>query len=164
MKKRILMLIVLFGIGFVLSGCLASQDKVFTIDDLQITLTDDFKETDQDEGFTAYFESNTIGVAIMKETFASLEVIDLNSESTIEEYIAAVQSAGNVSYEIQNKDNITYFTYESEIDGTNFYYMTAFYKGNDAFWIVNLFCEETNKSELENSLMNFAKSVKFIKE
>ena len=74
MKKKVLMLIVLVGMCFSLSGCLDAKKEEFAVDDLRITLTDEFKETDQDEGFTAYFESDDTGVAIVKETYSALEV------------------------------------------------------------------------------------------
>lgn len=162
MKKKVLMLIVLVGMCFSLSGCLDAKKEEFAVDDLRITLTDEFKETDQDEGFTAYFESDDTGVAIVKETYSALEVLDLNSDTTIEEYIAVVQSAGGTDYEVHNENNINYFTYESEIDGINYYYMTAFYKGTDAFWIVKLFCEANDKEALQSKFVDYAQSVSFV--
>ena len=46
MKKKVLMLIVLVGMCFSLSGCLDAKKEEFAVDDLRITLTDEFKETD----------------------------------------------------------------------------------------------------------------------
>ena len=140
---------------FALVGCTANE-KVFDKGDFKITLTDEFKE-DSHETVTYFFLSNKIGVSALRESFDDLAIVGLDSESSLEEYTNAVLRANEKNSEFKKEDNFYYFTYDSEVDGTTYHYLSALFKGENNFWLVNFFGLKNN---LEKTFLEYARTIK----
>lgn len=154
MKKLLLSLIALSFI-FSLTGCV--KEKKFKKEDFEITLTEEFEEKEQ-EKMTYFFKSDSVGVAILKEKFENLKIIELDENSPLEDYKNIVVRKSKNSNVKKEKD-FYYYSYISTINNVTYYYFTAMFKGKDAFWLVNFFTLKENAKKLEKEFLKYAKSV-----
>lgn len=133
-----------------------ADPKTFEKDGFKITLTEGFEEADDDELFASY-EAKTAAVGVFSEAFADFEGAE---DLTVEEYAALVQKSNDrEGLEIKEGDGYIYMEYTDTVDGEETYYMVAIYKGEDAFWCVNLCTPEANKEEYEETFEKWAESV-----
>lgn len=157
MKKRGLF-ICLFCLLLVLStGCslLTPSPKTFSSNGLTIELTSAFKESDM-EGFLVSFESNTVLVMGIKEEFSLVK----EYAEDLESYAELVVEVNGVDSEVVKEKGLTYFVYEATADGQDFTYIGVVYEGSDAYWLVNLVCQSSKYSNLKDTMLQYAASVK----
>lgn len=161
--KRLLALVcaLVFALG-ILAGCSVSLKEYDTGAGMTITLPGSFVQKDLD-GQTAYFESPTAVVTVLKETFDELQGVglDLNSDSTVEEYGQIVIDGNGLEGSLDDKDGVKCFEYEQEVSGTDFSYLGTVTKGPDAFWLVQFACETKNYDKFQSDFIEWAKSMKF---
>jgi hypothetical protein len=110
-------------------------------------------------GFLAYLENDEAGITVAEETFTDLEAIGLNSESTLEDYAAAVMASNDTEYELNNAEDYIYFYYDSTVDGTDYHYMAALFKGNDEFYLINFFCFAEDSEKYDSIFKNWADTI-----
>lgn len=145
----------------VLVGCqVKAKDKTYTSHGLTITMQEGFVEKEI-VAATVYYVSIDAVVMAIKEDFTSLEAIGINSSSSIDDYADAVLKNNGVDYNIQKEDGITYFTYEKEVSGKQYFYLSQVTKADDSFWLLNFMCDVKDKSKYEPLFKKWAKSVKF---
>lgn len=121
------------------------EEKTYSNSGFTITMEDGFYEKDY-IGATFYYESQNAGISVVKETFEDLSSLEIDENVSLEEYAELVSYVNETDNEYQKlNDQILYYTYDNTASGKNYSYMTAVTKGNTAFWIINLFCEEDNK-------------------
>ena len=99
-------------------------------------------------------------IAFHKLTEA-VKAVGIDQNSTVEDYAKAVLANNQVDYEIQTKDDLTYFTYENEANGKTFFYLSSLYKADDAFWLINFACDKNNRDKYETLFLKWASTVKF---
>lgn len=135
--------------------------KTYSSNGFTIDLPTDFYEKSL-ASTTAYFESQTAIVTALKEEFSSLEVVNIGTNSTVDEYAKAVAQNNNITIDLKeiSDTDYKYFTYEKSNAGKNFYYMGVVLKGDDSFWLVNFACEKSKKSEYHEKFINWAKTIK----
>lgn len=135
--------------------------KEYTKDGFSITLEGNFEEKEQ-KNFDIYYESLTSFVAVLKEDFDSLKLIELDENSTLEEYGKAVLKSNNLSdKELHDLDGkYKYFEYDATMDKEKFYYIGVVTKGSDSFWLINFCSEYKNKDEFKDKFINWAKTIK----
>ena len=63
--------------------------------------------------------------------------------------------------EVIVKDDITYFTYEKEVNGKKYFYLASVHKSTDAFYLVQYICLSKNKEKYEPKFLTWDKTVKF---
>ena len=90
-----------------------------------------------------------------------MEAIGINSSSSIDDYADVVLKNNGVDYNIQKEDGITYLTYEKEVSGKQYFYLSQVIKADDSFWLLNFCCDDKDKSKYEPLFKKWAKSVKF---
>lgn len=167
-KKGLVILIFAMVIGFAVgflatSGILKSPQKpeTFTVDNMKITLTDEFAAVDN-QGFDAIFASNTTGVFVLKESFSFLEDSEI---FTLEQYGQLVLENNGYSDDIvlQTTDGITYFEYvtENEESDDDLYFFVHILKASDAFWMVQFSTYESQADEMMPFFIEWAKSIEF---
>ena len=155
MKKVIASLLIVTSL-FLLTGC--ESDKEYTIDDLTITLPSSFTKDDM-TGFLAYLENDEAGITVAEETFTDLEEIGLNSESTLDDYAAAVMASNDTDYELNRTNNYIYFYYDSTVDGTDYHYMSVLLKGNDEFYLISFFCFAEDSEKYDTIFRDWADTI-----
>jgi hypothetical protein len=144
-----------------LVGCQPTvSDKTYTSHGLTITMSDGFTEKELVNA-TVYYLSNDAIFTGLKENFTDLETIGINSESTEDDYASAVLENNKADYELQKEDSLRYFTYEKEVSGKNYFYLSAVAKSNDSFWLLTFASDVKDRDKYEPLFKTWAKSVKF---
>ena len=144
-----------------LVGCQSTvSDKTYTSHGLTITMNDGFTEKELVNA-TVYYLSNDAIFMGLKENFTDLETIGINSESTEDDYASAVLENNKADYELQKEDSLRYFTYEKEVSGKNYFYLSAVAKSNDSFWLLTFASDVKDRDKYEPLFNTWAKSVKF---
>lgn len=132
----------LIGVGVssaMLSGVpQVSAAKTFDCQGLQITLTEDFAETSA-EGYTACYSAGETAVFLLREDFTAREGF---GELSLEDYGAMVLASNGFdqSVSLKTENGLTTFAQvltDAET-GADFYYYCGLYKGQDAFWMVQV--------------------------
>ena len=163
MKNKIIFVVVFliaFMIGFLgIRGFFNQEkEKTFDLDGFHITLTDQFQEEEM-EGVTVYLVSDHVGIAAYQESFTDLEIVGLNGDSTLDEYMQVVIQNNGGNEEIRHENDLTYVEYEEGIDGETYYYFVTVFKGEDSFWVVNFFSLADNKNTYRNDFIKWAQSI-----
>lgn len=164
MQKKRMGAILLVMCCILLGGCFskAVKQKDYTSHGFNIKMDEGMTEKDV-MSTTATFMNNEAVVTALKEEFTLLETIGLSKDSKIEDYMEVIIENNKVDSEPKEKDGIHYIEYEKAVSGKNYYYVSAFYKSDDAFWLVNFACEKTNKKEYQETFLKWAKTVTFSK-
>lgn len=148
---KVIVFVVVFIASFILGKALMGgfdsevAEKTYSNSGFTITMEDGFYEKDLITA-TFYYESQNAGVAVIKEYFEDLSSLEIGSESSLEDYAELISYINEFDNQYEKlNDQIMYYTYDKTISGKDYSYMTAVTKGSNAFWVINLFCEEKNK-------------------
>lgn len=154
----ILLLVVL------LTGCsfLKEEEKTYKVNGIKITMANDMIEKDL-VSQTAYLEGNEVIFTALKETLTDLNQVGITEESSLKDYANLILTGNKLDAKLieDETNNITYFTYEKEISGKNFYYLASVYKTNDAFWLTNIACEKKNEEKYKDKFLKWASTIEF---
>lgn len=160
--KKYLKYFSLLLVGVLLTGCAFLEDeKTYEVNGIKITMANDMVEKDL-VSQTAYLEGDEVIFTALKESFTDLSQVGITEESTLKDYANLILTGNKLdSKVIEDANNVTYFTYEKEISGKDFYYLASVYKANDAFWLVNFACEKKNVNEYKDKFLKWASTVEF---
>lgn len=152
------------------TGCdLFVSDKDFTKDGLTITLTNRFEE-DPEQAATldcnACYTSSSMAVVTIEVPFAMLGVSagEISLDEYCELFREGLVTEGTLKdvSELTHENGLTYLTCIStedpEVDTMCF---MVFYETDDAFWVVELDCNESTYEKLKDTMIKYAKSVRF---
>lgn len=152
----------------VVAGIVASSAKpavgephTYYIDDMQITLTQDFAEFDA-QGYERAFDSEHVALMILQEEFTLMEGL---ADYTLVEYgelvLANNPNTNNSGLCMEN--GVLYFEYQkaNQEDGDNYHYIVTMYKGPDAFWLVQYIVNADEAAKYRDHIFDWAASVKF---
>jgi hypothetical protein len=96
----------------------------------------------------------------LKEAFSLQEGL---ADLTVDEYAALVHQSNSEKSptEISKENGLTSFEYSflNTEENKIYRYFTVMYKGSDAFWTVQLACEESAYEEYKPYMIEWAKSV-----
>ena len=109
--KKFLKLVTILTLLIFTTACDLSVEEEFKEDNFKITLTDNFYKQDNLNS-TYYYESSNVGVTATLEEFSELTDTGLTKESTLEDYIKAVEYANNETYEIKKGNNEKYLYFD----------------------------------------------------
>lgn len=161
--KRILALMctLVLALGL-LSGCSASLKTFDTGAGMTISLPSNFEAGDM-AGQTAYYESPTVIVTVLKETFEDLNSygLGLDADSEIADYAQILIDGYELDSGLEEIDGVSCLKYENSDSGTDVSYLATVTKGPDAFWLVQFACEKKNYEKFESDFITWAKSMKF---
>ena len=159
--KKIIAVLIAAVMVLSLAGCeLLPKEKAFSVEEMLITLTDAFTEAEF-EGYTKAFDSRKMAVFVLREDKAELNGVEIS----LDEY-AALTRVANVDRgpgEIKSEDGLTFFDYDYYgSDGTTIYsYLTVMYESDEAFWLVQFACDQTQWEKLRPEMIKYAQSVTF---
>lgn len=164
MTKKRIGIIVLMVFCVMLGGCFNAsvKQKDYSSHGFNIKMDDGMTEKDLATTTASFMSDNAI-VTALKEEFDILEAVDIDENSSIEDYAKAVIKNNKADYELKEKDGINYFEYEKAVNGKDYYYLAVVYKSDDAFWLVNFACDKSNKDEYQGKFFDWAKTVTFDK-
>ena len=116
----------------------AVEPRTFACRELQITLTQDFAETTA-PGYTACYSAGETAVFLLREEFAAMEGF---AELSVAEYGAMVLESNGFDRNVtlEEADGLTTFArvISDPATGEDFFYYCGLYKGQDAFWLVQI--------------------------
>ena len=138
----------------------AAAPKTFTAEEMSITLTKEFSETDAGD-FTAVFESNEAVVLAVKEPFSLGEGF---GDLTLDEYVdIAISSNGIKNAEKKDLGGVPGFTYTYDNPNNNesYKYYVYTYKLGDAFWMIQFASLEKDAEKLAPQFAEWAKTISF---
>ncbi len=154
-----------FVVGFI--NGLSSDEKLlepetFSVDNMQITLIQEFVEVPYDD-FDAAYQTTDMLVLVVKE---SKPIAEGYEDLTLEEYaellITGQENSGLVCSDLKNENGLCYFEYQATIDEETYYYKDYAYESNDAFWNITFICyNEDALVANTNSISEWASSVTF---
>lgn len=157
--KRIISVVLLLAMVLTFAGC-SVKDKVFTCEELSVTLTEEYFETEM-EGYNACFDSANVAVFVLKEEFNLMEGFE---DYTLEQYANLVMQANSArNPERADKDGligIKYSFFNSE-ENQNYTYWASLYKADDSFWMVQFVCKAEEYEKYESYFVERAKTVTF---
>ena len=162
--KRIVALILFAVTVFTFTACNNITDEVFEKEGFSITLTSEFLEKEYENYFASYDSKNILTVVI-KEPFSSLEG---SADYTLDRYAELMKASctkDNITpSEIVKADGVTYFEYSAfNKEKASYKYLTAMYKGDDAFWTVQFAVALSDYEGFKLQILEYAKSVKVTK-
>ncbi len=145
---------------FTLTGC----SKEFKKAGITITLDSSFHES-ENVAFQVVYLSNKFGFSGNGESKSELVTSNI---ATLEEYSKAVLEVAKKDdlvmenvYEEGNKISFQYAFFTQDVEGRNFRYMIITKEGKDKFYVMNLWCLESNfNDKTKTKMMDWAKSIK----
>ena len=147
--------------GLLSGGSASAQLQTFEAQGLQLSLTEDFTETNVD-GYTASYASQDAAVFLLRENFSLKEGVEALS---LEEYGAMVLANNSFgqSTALRSEEGLTVFDYEftGPNTGSTYYYYTVLCKGPDAFWVVQFSTLAENARENLSFFKYCAKQISF---
>ncbi|MBQ7335724.1 MAG: hypothetical protein IJW92_04570 [Clostridia bacterium] len=163
-RKFTLVLAACLVLTALLCGCSLFEEKaeVFTSGNMSITLTNRFSESDQEGCEAIYSSLEGKVVVVIKETFDDLRDLGCDESSTASDYARLVIDVHEMSdTAVKEKDGVTYYTYESDVDGVSYSYLATVHKSGDAFWLIQFASTTENYAKFEETFFTYAKSVQF---
>jgi len=134
------------------------REKAFSKAGMTITLNDSFVEKEL-VAYTAYFESKTTAVLVVKEEFYFLEQLGLPTDISLYEYGKKVGENNYLEYDVTIKDGLAFSEFNNTVNGKDFSYLAVFFRGDDAYWVVQFTCESKNYGKYSGDFFKWAKSV-----
>ena len=142
-------------------GRIGNAPKTFSVSEMSITLTEQFKETPTDQ-YTARYDSAEASVMVVKRKFTALGKLQ---GCTLREYAQLMLETNRPddSLTLQTQDGLTYFEQE-HVQGDSqerYTYMVVIYESQKAFWMVQFITKTEKLGEYRPQFWTWAKSVTF---
>ncbi len=135
--------------------------KSFSCEGMSILLTDEFFESDMESSYTAVYDSENVAVFALKEDFSLIEGAE---DYSIEKYGEAVLTNNTLTdTQLNEKDGLTYFTYEAANPETDieYSYYSFVFKGTDAFWLIQFATLSEKEEAYSSQIFEWAKTISF---
>ena len=156
-KLSLVVMLVLLLSGMTSCGTVEERPLDFSVGGMTVTLTNRFSYSNAGE-YNACFLSDAVAVYVLKEDF---EKFSSPEEMTLTDYAEAVLANNDKNLPISVDDGIVSFSFEESIGGIVQSYYICVYRGSDAFWTIQFICEQAQKAQLDASMKEWAKSVRF---
>jgi hypothetical protein len=135
------------------NGLFAASPMTFTKEDFQITLTDEFSATEEEDFFASYTSDTAMVLAVRDDK-------SLFEDITLAEYGELVLSVNNrEGHPLTTEGDLLYFEYTDVPDGQEIYYFVVCCEGENAFWIVNFATPASNRAEFKQTFLEWAKTL-----
>ena len=164
--KRMARILSLLLVVFLLTGCSlpgsGDKEKVFTKAGVSMTLNNsflDYTNTKQnEEQYPFFYVSAEIGLMGVEETKA--ELAENFGEHTVDSYAELIIDLYQLNATVQHKDGFTYFTYETEAEGTMYTFTSVIVDAGDAFWNLQGYCATSVYSKNQETIWKFLTTAK----
>ena len=160
--KRILKISALCLILAVLLCACSVPDRVFTCQDLSITLPASFADlsgTLEDDDLDFFYMTVNTGITGYRVEKAS--VTEDTDGLTPEDYVLLMQYANGHTGKITHRSDICSYTYTADTDGEDFTYLVAVFDAEDALWVLQCYCRTAEFSKTEETIWSYLETVTF---
>lgn len=156
MKKCTILLLVLVLLCASLAGCgNETPTTTYTHDDLTLSVPADF--INLSDTFAAELDFvyglDPIAVNGLRETKATFAAYGL--DINLERYGQLLISSNKVQANLEQKDDILFFTYASN----SFTYVVTLWETEEAFWMVQAYCPTEDYSKVKSDIWEILSSV-----
>lgn len=138
----------------------SDDPKVFTVENLSITLTEQFRKTSV-EGFTGAWQTGDVMALALQEKFTLAPGIE---DYSLQQYAQLVlQANGQPEGSLKQEGGLIWFEYDwtnTEVKET-YHYFVYLYKSRDAFWLVQFATVAEDAAEYAGQIAQWAESVTF---
>lgn len=135
------------------------DEKKFTKEEMTITLTKGFKETEM-AGYTACYDSNKVAVFVLREAksdFAEIEDMSLLDYAELVRKANSSRLPSEVGFD-RSGFYFEYSAYNSE-EGKTYKYYTTLHESKEAFWLVQFAASTEDYTECKEFMIKCATSV-----
>ena len=156
MKKRTAILLLLCLILSLAACGHEAAAPSYAFDDLSIQIPEDYINLSDEEfaaGLDFLFGLDPIAVNGLREEKATFEAYGLQID--LQTYGKYLMKANNVSGELEEKDGILSFSYESG----DFTYVVTLHESQNAFWTVQAYCPTEDFPKSEEKMWQILSSV-----
>ena len=138
-----------------------AKSKVFSCEEMRITLTEEFMEEDGIDAYTGVFESANSAIFVLREDKSMLPGVDM--DKYVDLVHEANANAGREVGDVHRKDGIPLFEYEFTNPQSNatFRYYTTLFESEEAFWLVQFTCYADEYKDHVSQFHTYARSVTF---
>ncbi|MGN0435661.1 MAG: hypothetical protein ACI4D8_03415 [Wujia sp.] len=141
----------------VLCSC-SVKPKNFTVDELTITLNNNFMESKKD-GFTVYITSEDVVFSAVKEETDALEYAGYEI-SSLKDYSYEIANLNSTpSSALVDKGNYYYFTNSKTVSGAKYTYVHCMFKGENAYWVCEFVCKSKNYDKYKDVIFKWADTI-----
>ena len=130
-----------------------AKDKTFTKEDFSITLTDEFTEEQYEDMFVAY-ETNAVAVFVVRDDFSVIGNITLDEYAEL-----SLEANARTGLESHKENGYVWFSYVDTVDGEDYYYFAALYKGEKAFWAVSFTTFKDKADQYHSTFKKWAATI-----
>ena len=138
-----------------------AKDKVFTYEEMSLTLTEAFAEN-KVEGYSVAYASSEVAVFVLKEPK------ELFDDISFDEYVDGVRAAneGRGFTDLSNtekQNGLVYFDYRFTNPEQNieYRYFTTLHESADAFWLVQFVSMTKLYDQYADTFVKWAKTITF---
>ncbi|MBR4873688.1 MAG: SH3 domain-containing protein [Clostridia bacterium] len=141
---------------------LVEESKTFSVDGMNINLSDRFTAVADPTPYTAGFDSDDMAITVTKETFAILTDAGLDINMSLVTYAQTIIAGYGLTATVTEDNGQTYFLYQSPVEGGGTVSILAFvYKSADAYWLVQFLTDASAFTVEKATIFNYAASVNF---
>ena len=142
----------LFSSGMFNFGTIS--EKTFTKEGFEITLTDEFRESEL-EGFFTCYESKTAFAFVVREEK------EIFGDITLDEYADLILDANErTGLKKNEKGDFIWYSYTDTPDSQELYYLSVCCEGKDHFWVITFSTPEVNQEDFHPKFIQWAESCK----
>ena len=158
MIKRLLSLLLLLASVFAVTSC--DTDKIYGHAELEIALTEDFREFEA-ESFDAAYTNGKALVGILRISFDASFNEGVPDFLTPEQFAKFYKTATKREAEIKFHGITPYYEYSEVQDGVKNFYLASFYRSKYAYFAVIFAAPEIFSGELKNEFLSYTETVVF---
>lgn len=158
MRRRIA-LILLLSLAISLFSC--SEDTDFSHAELNIPLPDSFSRVEK-ENYDAAFTDGILVVTVSRLSFAMCYEDGIPDTMNSREFARFWTNRSEIDADLQVYGGVDFVEYKTGIDGYEYYYVSAFYRTQYAYFIVVFATASYNEDSLRSDILGYMSSVYFI--
>lgn len=155
--KCILLVIALFCSLFLVTSCKA-KEKVFSESGITVTLTNKFKELDN-QNFDVCYVSSKIGFAAIGDSKTDLDMGDNQVEEYLSKVLVVNKKTDNVELFEEDDVKFYYSIYEASAEGKTFRYLIVAKEGKDKYYTINFWTLLDDFNKYKDELFKYAKTI-----
>lgn len=140
-----------------LAGCSANP-KNFTVGNLTITLTIDFKEVSS-TAFDVYLSSNDVVFSALAESYKDLEYAGYEIGSLNDYCLEIIDLNNTPKSSLVERNNYFYFTNTNTVSGVKYTYVHCMFQGTQSYWICEFVCKSKDYKKLKDKILGWADTI-----
>ena len=150
---------IIFLTIFLITLTACSDVKTYKEKGLEITMDKGFYYKTHSQA-DVYLVKDFITFTGLKDTYASLEQLDLNIDSDVTDYMKTLFANLGNEYAIFDDEGLKYFIYNIGDEQISYNYLVTVYKGSDGFWVCTLSTPEGIFANYQSTFIKWLKTVK----